>query len=137
MSVTILKDMILGDLLARYYLDEVSRNVELQLLPAHVQPLSREAKRQEIDSLVQVQLSGDTYHGGYAPGGTLRMGGTTRSLRLQSQEVQEREDGLEIVTALQGDHDCTALHHLSWVSGEKTVRTWVTFRNDGTEPVHV
>ena len=137
MSVTILKDMILGDLLARYYLDEVSRNVELQLLPAHLPPLPREAKRQEIDNLVQVQLSGDTYHGGYAPGGTLRMGGTTRSLRFQSQEVQEREDGLEIVTALQGDHDCTALHHLSWVSGEKTVRTWVTFRNDGTEPVHV
>ena len=113
MSVTILKDIILGDMLARFYLDEDSRNVELQLLPAHLPPLPREAKRQEIDSLVQVQLSGDTYHGGYAPGGTLRMGGTTRSLRFQSQEMQEWENRLEIVTTMQGDHACTALHHLS------------------------
>lgn len=42
MSVTILKDIILGDMLARYYLDEASRNVELQLLPAHLPVLEHD-----------------------------------------------------------------------------------------------
>lgn len=34
MSVSIYRDVLLGDMLVRYYLDSESGNMELQLLPA-------------------------------------------------------------------------------------------------------
>ena len=94
MSISILKDVALGDMLARYYIDDESKNVELQLLPAGKTVLPREAERKVIDSLIQVKIAGDIYHGGYAMGGTLRMGETTRKLRLKEQHVLEAESGM-------------------------------------------
>lgn len=135
MSVVILKDILLGDILARYYMDEDSRNVELQLLPAGKDALPREAKRQEIDSLIQVKIAGDVYHGGYATGGTLRMGETARKLRLKEQTVSESETGVEILTVMEADHGCLGIHHLKWTKGEKTVRTFVEFCNNGKNTV--
>ena len=64
MSVTIYRDVAFGDMIARYYLDEATQNVELQLLPAGKESLPWEEKPHDIDPLVQVKLAGDTYSGG-------------------------------------------------------------------------
>lgn len=131
MGVRIYRDVPLGDMLARYYLDEETGNVALQLLPAGREPLPWEAKRQEIDSLVQVKLAGDVYQGGYAGGGTLRMGQTTRKLRMKEQRVEETDTHIQVLTVLQGEHGCLARHCLRWGRGEKTVRSFVEFQNSG------
>ena len=135
MSISILKDVALGDMLARYYIDDESKNVELQLLPAGKTVLPREAERKVIDSLIQVKIAGDIYHGGYAMGGTLRMGETTRKLRLKEQHVLEAESGMEVLTVMQGEHGCVGTHHLVWKTGEHTVRSFVEFKNEGDETV--
>lgn len=135
MSISILKNVVLGDMLARYYIDDTTENVELQLLPAARSVLPREEERKEIDGLIQVKIAGDIYHGGYAMGGTLRMGQSARELRLKEQKVLETEAGIEIVTVMQGGHGCLGTHHLMWKKGERTVRTFVEFKNEGPETV--
>ena len=135
MSVSILKDVLLGDMKARYYIDEETRNVELQLLPASLPTLPREAKKQKIDSLIQVKIAGDVYLGGYAQGGTLRMGESTRALCLKEQKVFESDSGTEIVTVMQGGHGCIGVHRLKWEKDGRTVRTFVEFKNKGAEKV--
>ncbi len=131
----IYRDIPLGDMIARYWLDEESRNMELQLLPTGITTLPREAKNQDIDGLVQVKLVGDTFLGGYAPGGTLRQNESTRSLRFREQSVMAEDDATYITTILDGGHGTVATHHLKWYAGEKTVRIWVDFANAGEEPV--
>ena len=45
MGVKLYRDVALGDMLARYYLDSESGSMELQLLPAGMPALARDAKR--------------------------------------------------------------------------------------------
>lgn len=137
MSVIILKDVRLGDMIARYYMDEETRNVELQLLPSALESLPRDAKRQEIDCLVQVKLAGEVYHGGYAAGGTLRQGPSAKDFRLAVQEIAEGADGIEVITTLKNSRNCVATHHLRWGKDEKTVRTFVELKNEGEDTVKV
>lgn len=137
MSIEILKDVLLGDMTARYYWDTESKNVELQLLPADAAPLPREAKRMGIDGLVQLKLVGDPYPGAYAGGGTMRQGPSVFDLRLKEQTVAEFEGTTEIVTKLKNLRGCTAEHHLIWHQGERTLRSYVALRNDGAETVGV
>ena len=137
MSVIVLKDVRLGDMIARYYMDEDSRNVELQLLPAALESLPRDAKRQEIDCLVQVKLAGEVYHGGYATGGTLRQGPSAKDFGLTGQEIAETDGAIEVITTLKNSRSCVATHHLRWAKGEKTVRTFVDLKNEGENTVQV
>ena len=135
MSVTIYRDVAFGDMIARYYLDEATQNVELQLLPAGKESLPWEEKPHDIDPLVQVKLAGDTYSGGYAGGVTLRQSQTARELKLKDQQVIQSADCCEVVTTMQAGAGCLAEHHLLWYTGEKTLRSWVRFTNSGDEPV--
>ena len=135
MSTKLYRDVPLGDMLARYYLDDDSGNMELQLLPAGIPALPREAKRQEIDSLIQVKLAGDVYPGGYAGGGTLRQSESTRTLRFTKQHVDEDDGGICVTTEFSAGHGCIAAHCLSWKKGERTVRSRTRFLNGGEESV--
>lgn len=135
MGVKLYRDVPLGDMLARYYLDSGSGNMELQLLPAGMPALARDAKRQEIDSMIQVKLAGDAYPGGYAGGGTLRQSESVRQLRFSEQTVEETAEGTVVTTAFQAGHGCAAAHRLVWRTGERTVRSGVSFRNCSDEAV--
>ena len=137
MSINVLKDVHLGDMIARYYMDETSRNVELQLLPISIAALPRDAKRQEIDCLVQVKLAGEVYHGGYATGGTLRQSPSAKDFALAEQKIRDNETDIEVVTTLKNTSGCVADHHLRWTKGEKTIRTFVELKNEGSDTVKV
>lgn len=133
MGVELYRDVALGDMLARYYLDSENGSMELQLLPAGMPALARDAKRQEIDSLIQVKLAGDAYPGAYAGGGTLRQGESVRHMRFLEQTVDATERGVTISTTFQAGHQCTATHRLAWKAGERTVRSRAVFRASGEE----
>ena len=135
MAVKIYRDIALGDMLARYYLDEDTGNVELQLLPAGSEPLCWEENAHDLDSLVQLKLAGDIYSGGYAGGVTMRQSESTGNLKLIGQDILQNPDSCEVVTLLQAGQGCQAEHHLLWHTGEKTLRCWVKFANPGKEPV--
>ena len=81
--VTILNRYALGDMDCCYFKDSESGNVELALIPAGMEPLAWEKKRQRVDSLIQIKKAGDAYPGGYAGGATLRESATTGALRFE------------------------------------------------------
>lgn len=137
MSIRILKDIPLGDMLARYYYDTDSQNVELQLLPVGLDPVRREEKRMEIDCLVQMKLVGDAYPGAYAAGCTMRQGPSTKDLRLKEQTVKESDGITEVVTTLHDDKGCAVQHHLRWHRGDKTVRIFTVLRNESSKDLGV
>jgi len=72
MSIKLLKEHYFGDMKAHYMIDEDTKNIELLLIPAESEPVAWEMKKQGIDSLVQLKITGDIYPGGYAGGNTLR-----------------------------------------------------------------
>ncbi len=159
-SIILLQDHLLGDIVARYEHDRISGAVALTLLPRGrvgdvVEKRSRleesevlemplpwcDAPARRLDSLVQVQCAGDERPSGYAQGRTLRNGATTLALRFEHQEVKETCDGgasvREIITRMDGPHGLRLAHHLRWTPGEPALLVWATVENAGTETVAI
>ncbi len=135
MGVTHYRDISLGNMVARFCLDQQTQNMELQLLPGELTALPWEAKRQNIDSLVQVKLAEDAYPGAYSGGVTLRQSETTSSLRFRNQTVTHEDDAVIVSTEMTCSHDCRVWHFLKWYEGEQTLRLWSEFENQGIEPI--
>ncbi len=134
-SVSLLKQYQMGDMIARYYLDDDTKNVELMLLPENIETLSWEEKNQVVDSLVQLKLTGDTYLGGYAGGGTMRMGESTTALQYVRQEELVQTERTVIRTVLKDSRDYEVIHSLYYYLGEKSVEINVEFINHSKETV--
>lgn len=161
-SIVLLSDHALGDIIARYEHDRVSGVVALSLLPrsrlGDVVPRRQRLEEPEVlempapwcdaparrlDSLVQLQCTADERPGGYAQGRTLRNGGTTLALRLVDQSTEPGAGGpggeaaREIRTRLLGPHGLRVTHHLRWVPGEPALRVWVEVENTGDRPLDI
>ena len=134
-KVTLLKQYLLGDMQALYYMDEETKNVELMLLPENICPQPWDKKKQEIDSLVQLQMTGDAYPSAYAGGGTLRQGESSLRLQYVGQERNASEDKTEIITKLQDGRGFVVEHHLDWYQGAKSVEVYSVFVNLAKKPV--
>lgn len=133
--VKILNQYELGDMKVVYYIDDITRNVELMLIPASMTPLSWDSKKQEVDSLVQLKLVGDTYLGGYAGGNTMRQSLSTSSLEYKRQECFSKGGNITVVTTLSDSRGYEVSHHLEYVSGGKSVWSYSTFINQSNETV--
>ncbi len=133
--VTMLKKYTFGDMECRYLLDSESRNVELLLIPAGMEILDWEQKKQAADSLIQVKKAGDVYPGGYAGGNTMRQSVTTTQLAYDEQCVEENERQIAVHTWMKGSDGCRARHCLVWHKGGRYLECYTEFVNDGTETV--
>lgn len=109
---------VLGDMTACYETDE-SGKVGLLLCPTALAEKQRADKSAAVDSLVQVKLAGDEYNGAFAPGQTMREGGSVKQLRFREQKVLEDKEtnSLRIETRLADERGCQALHRLLWNQG--------------------
>lgn len=126
----------LGDMSARYYLDAVTQQVELQLLPIGCEPFAWSCKRQTVDSLVQLKLVGDAYTGYYAGGVTLRDSQSVRNLRYNRQNVIEKSgESIEVITYLQDDRGYEVEHHLLWYAQALTISCYTVFSNNSGHSV--
>lgn len=121
----------LGDMQAVYVLDGETKNPELVLLPADMEYREQKREKPYADSLVQIKIAGDIYPGGYAGGRTLRQGKTVEDFRYEKQEVRETKTGKEICTFLRDHRNYRIEHRLIWRTGEKNVRTFCIFYNEG------
>ena len=125
-------DYRLGDMIARYREDEEGR-VGLLLFPADCPPPCL-PKKAALDPLAQLQLSGDACSGGYAMGNTLRNGESTLRLRKRSQEQKREGDLTYIETLLADERGNAVLHTLLWREGDRFVRSFCEYRNEGDAP---
>ncbi|HCT92460.1 MAG TPA: alpha-galactosidase [Lachnospiraceae bacterium] len=130
----LLKEYGLGDMAARYLLDE-ERHVGLVLYPAELPLPEKNHKKAKLDGMVQVKLAGDTYNGAYAPGNTLRNGESVERLRYKSQETIRERDILTVVTRLEDERGYEAEHFLQWEEGQTSLRMWTVFVNNSHEDV--
>jgi alpha-galactosidase len=124
-----------GDMQAVYVLDEATENPELVLLPADMEYREPVREKSHADSLVQVKLAGDTYPGGYAGGVTLRQSKSTEEFRYIGQNVEKVGEQTLVHTDLAGGRGGRIVHHLGYTQGEKSLWSWCTFYNEGTEAV--
>lgn len=144
MAVQVLKDYCLGDMVARYVTDGNKKQVGLVLLPAGMpipdgigarQSESGQGGDAQVDSLVQLKVTGDIYHGEYSMGNSMRNSETVRKLVYQEQEVRKQKDRLEICTVLSAQGQYQVTHHLAWREKSRYLRMFCTVENRGQEDI--
>ncbi len=144
----------LGDIVARYIIDSVTRVVGLELLPVSKQDdltTPRTSLRGEdfidvlpgddpwparpVESLIQFKLVGDPYPGAFAQGHTLRNSETHRRFGYSKQEVLEDDGSKTIITTLAAADGCEASHHLVWKKTDAALTCHSTFTNGSAADV--
>lgn len=130
----VLKEYELGDMIARYRVDEEG-HVGLLLFPKSMpaNEITPEYKKAKLDSFVQLKLSGDTYQGAYAPGNTLREGESVQRMKFSSQFLEEQGEDKCISTVLEDDRGYKVKHILSWQKDKPYVRLKNIFFNNSQE----
>ena len=145
---------LLGDIVARYIFDPVTRVVGLELLPVSKQDdlaVPRHTLRGEnfidvlpgddpwparpVESLIQFKLVGDPYPGAFAQGHTLRNSETHRRFGYSNQEVLEDDRSKTIITTLAAADGCQASHHLVWKKTDAALTCHSTFTNGSAADV--
>lgn len=133
MAIKILKDYLLGDMIARYLLDGETGSVGFQLLPAVLPTPENVAKSMKMEPLVQLKLTGDIYDEAYALGNCLRNGETVRRLAYKDQSCVDEGAALVISTTLADDRGYEVTHRLSWKKGAPYVRISACFENKSAD----
>lgn len=133
MGIQLLGNYVLGDIQARYLLDEETGQAELILLPAGMEAVRWEEKRQQIDSLLQLKLEGDAYTGAYAGGKTMRQSSSVQRMKFKEQRKEETAERVEIISAFLDERGYEAEHHLSWKQGASWLESSVVFHNRSKE----
>lgn len=129
----ILKDYLLGDMLARYVTDGEKKQVGLMLLPAKLPLETLYEKKEAVDSLVQVKFTGDIYNEAYALGNSMRNGESVRRLALKEQRVTGANGKAIIETVMEAPGKYEVAHTLSWRQGDPYVRMFCTLKNTGDD----
>lgn len=135
MNISLLKEYKFRDMIALYYIDENSKNVELDLIPDKYKDKAVGNKKHSIDSLVQLKLAGDIYPGGYAGGSTMRQGESTTRLCYKNQEYLSFDDKKEVVTVLEDSRGYIVKHHLIWFLNSESLETYTSIENDSDDQI--
>lgn len=123
----------LGDMQAIYVLNKENNNPELVLLPAGMAYQEPQREKPYPDALVQVKLVGDIYPSGYAGGRSLRQGKSVEGFCYEDQKTLEKDGETDICTILRDIRGYLIEHHLLYRKGEKSLRSYSVFCNNGTE----
>ena len=138
---TYLNTYVLGDMKAVYHMDEETKKVGMYLLPMLddetksgtenriFNDFNWEDKNQQVDSLIQVKLCGDTYMGAYAGGISLREGESVNALKYDRQTVSKDDEKITIRTFLKDARGYEAVHNLTWYRCDRSVEIYSEYTN--------
>ncbi|MCD7744398.1 MAG: alpha-galactosidase [Lachnospiraceae bacterium] len=143
MEWQLLNEYVLGDMVARYYLEPESGKVGFYLLPEAFRNRAFAKKGVQMEALVQLKLTGDIFGGSYGVGMTMRNSQTIRELRYcpetgGAQCCEENDGEIVIHTPLQAQvpasgalsgHSYRVIHRLRWRKGTPYVKIFCTFEN--------
>ena len=133
---TLLSRFVLGDMTARYLLEDGGQ-VDLLLVPVEREkdllPEGKDQKTVQGDSLAQVKLLRDPYSGGYAGGTSMRNSDTVSQFHYEKQEVREDGDSLWIDTVLNDGRGHRVVHTLGWKKGNLSADSTTTFINESDQ----
>lgn len=114
MAIKLLSQYTLGDMEARYLLDEESGLAGFMLLPYGTKLVEKENKDVKLESLVQLKIIGDIYNSTYAMGASMRNSETVQGMKYKEQKSSDTEDEIMIDTILCDDRGYQVIHHLRW-----------------------
>lgn len=132
MAEKILQEYRLGDMTARYLLEDESGQVGFLLLPFVLSAKAAEYKG-KIEPLVQMKLTGDIYNEAYAMGNSMRNSETVHRLRYCRQQVEKEQGRICIATILEDDRGYEVTHNLIWKEQTPYVRIFCEFKNQGSK----
>ncbi|MDV4149393.1 alpha-galactosidase [Clostridium sp. AL.422] len=135
MAIKLLREYILGDIIAKYLIEESSGQVSLRLLPSDKYPENNIVKNEKLESLVQLKITGDIYDCAYAMGNTMRNSETVKRLVYKEQEIEKADEYLTINTVLLDDRGYRVTHHLIWKYKTPYIKIYCTFENQSEEVV--
>lgn len=127
-------EVILGDMAARYEIDEEGV-AGLLLYPIELSLPKKIEKNSFTDGMVQLKLVGDIYKGAYAPGNSLRESESTKRLKFKNQEKKETNDSIMINTRLMDDRGYEVIHCLAWTKGTPYLDISSSFENKSSDTV--
>lgn len=133
MAIKLLSQYTLGDMEARYLLDEESGLAGFMLLPYGTKLVEKENKDVKLESLVQLKIIGDIYNSTYAMGASMRNSETVQGMKYKEQKSSDTEDEIMIDTILCDDRGYQVIHHLRWKKGMPYVNIYCTFENLGNK----
>lgn len=133
MSIELLSQFTINDMLIQYWIDPSSRQIGLLLLPAHLAADVDQVKDYGLDPLIQIKLAGDDYPGGFAQGRTMRNAQSVKKFKYDNQYIIEEEPNRHIVTVLKDEHNLVLEHKLSHSSEFEAFEVNTTIVNEGTE----
>lgn len=133
MAISVLNKYILGDMEARYLLDNESGQTGFMLLPCDMEALEKCTKNVDMESLIQLKIIGDIYNEAYAMGVSMRNCETVRRLKYKEQKYNETEEEIKIDTILCDDRQYQVVHHLRWKKGASYVNICCTFENHSSK----
>lgn len=131
--ITVINEYLLGDMKLCYLLDRENGGVGMLLLPAGLPLSDGIRKREEMEPLVQMKLTGDIYGEAYAMGNTMRNSETVRCLVFKEQTSRLEKGVLEICTTLEDKRHHMVTHHVLWKEGTPYVRIFCRFFNHSEE----
>lgn len=138
MGMGLLETYYLGDMAAEYWIGQEGQ-VGLMLLPAQMpateQGRLEKKKHENVDSLVQIKLSGDIYDEAYAMGNSMRNSESVRRMEYKGQEVRQELGKTVIKTVLEAPGLYQVSHYLAWKEGAPYVRISCKVENIGKESI--
>jgi len=115
------------------YLRGTNGHVGLRIIPVDVPLIPIQAD--DVDSVVQVALTGSAASGGFAAGHTMRNGATVDSLRYQGQTRTDDADTATIATTFRLPEGLTLRHVLVHALGTRALRVRTEVENSGSGDV--
>jgi len=127
-----LSSYVLGDMRVEY-LQGTHGHVGLRIIPVGVPPIPIQAD--DVDSVVQIAVTGSAASGGFAAGHTMRNGATVESLRYHGQTRSDNADGTTIVTTFGLPEGLTLRHVLEFPRDRRALRVRTEVENTGSDEV--
>ncbi len=131
----LLSKIQMGDMLLCYWTSEKNQ-AELVLLPVQLEHRAAPPKA-EIDSMVQLKISGDAFPFGFANGQTMRNCETTMSMRYVNQDILESAGKKTVITKLKNQNGLEAEHVVEYESGYSALTIYTIITNAGGEEVEL
>ncbi len=128
----VLSSYLLGDMRVEY-LQGSGGQIGLRLVPADVP--ADPAGSDDVDSLVQIAVTGSAASGGFASGHTLRNGASVGTLRYQDQTRTDDASGTTVVTTLGTPEGLVLRHVLVYHPDRRALRVRTEVENLGDKPV--
>lgn len=129
----IIYEKIHMDMRIRYYRNQQSDVISLEIIPDNLGNRLCSSKKYEDDPIVHLKIVGDRYPGWFSQGRTMRNSESTKKLRYVDQHIKQLKDSLVITTVLTNNQGLIIHHYLRLIDNCDAVEVWSEVLNNSDD----